>query len=578
MTWSIKIDSDDDGDFSDEDELPADLGSIDESLNGDETCKFTLPNDPEYQALLAADHLVEIQYDATTIWVGVCTGGTFSQDSIDVICYNKVWEEAARTLFGDPDTAQGDYSAGATDTTMMADVVLEDPHSEWQVGSTSAKSRGVYFDKATVIDTIWYIGQFTNQDYWTGDEHSRGTNINTINFGSRGDPGSPRDIETISISNHTVDRSLQRTYGIGISYESDGTRIIGEYGSGGYEIAYREGVRSLTDTALVDIVTKRVTSQNTDTTGTTVTVVIDDGFDLYPGDYVTMDFDELKLPSATYRVIKTHKMTATVDLEVDRAYSTISEMFRDLQRLADMGIYPVEGGGVAGHANMDWTTDLLFEWGPDSHDDVVWHTGSVNFNDASSLTIKDHDDVTATYIDEGIGLVTGVWYLYWEWGVDSLRATQTKTDAVSDESAIICKITVYSDASVRCKIEPVYSTSISPNTKLFDYTSGGIIVRDVLGDLKGVLDWTQYTENSVSTDTLLLETFGAVQIALLASAYGFHIHGTGTEYEGEMDMVGGVVVDFAQDEDDATAAHLVIPVRDTHPTDKYRNGLIWMIA
>ena len=394
------MDLDGDGYLNDEVELPAELVSIDETLNGNEEVRFTLPNVPEYADVIKLeDRDVIIYYDSTAVWFGRMTGGDFTDDSITVICRNKVWEEMQRILFGDPlvtdpylGTPEGDFSAGAADWEIMYGIIQKDEHyPEWAHGFTEFNTQPqttikVIFDKASCYDAIWYISQCINLDFWTGNLNARGTNWNRINFGVRnsapgawlnpihipkrifdnGDPSLSVTAGSVSISNNTIDRSLKRTYAAVISYDNAGIRLIGEAGSGYHQIAYREGAGSGVDLAgLNNMAAKGISTLSGDSIGTSVNVLPEDGFNVYPGDYIAFKNAQTELGfleyvvgdnTTVYRVIKTHKRYDSCEFEIVRSYSNVSEILKSLESLASMGIYPVGGAAAA----SDWVSNIKF--------------------------------------------------------------------------------------------------------------------------------------------------------------------------------------------------------------------------
>lgn len=372
--WSIRIDDDDDGSFADEADLAAEIVEINETLNGDEYAKFRLPNTTTNRTMVSADHDVRIQYNSVTIFYGRMTGCVYSHLWLEVLVHNKVWEKAHRTLFGDPDAdpVEGDYTDGATDTAILAAICTV---GSWTAGTTTGSTRYMRFDNATCFDAIWYLAQTVDKDIWTGGEDDRGATVSTINFGSRGtDKGT---ISVIGVSDHAVDRSLKRDKVYVIGSDELGTRIVGESGAGSSEIVFRERT-SIDSDSLDSIAARRATELNTETIGSRVTVTIAVGYNIYPGDTGTFDFSIINLPSGSYRVIRTVKKIATVDIELDRSFKTAAEMFKDLSSLENIGIYSGEWAAIP-KAGQPAGCDILFYAGLTAGGSLAtrffWHDG-----------------------------------------------------------------------------------------------------------------------------------------------------------------------------------------------------------
>ena len=158
MSWSIRIDDDDDSSFADESDLAGYLVYIRESLNGHEEAKVRLANTAANRTMVGADHRIQIKWDGTVIWTGVVTGAEYSQKWLDIICYNIVWEEAQRRLF------TGDYTTGDTDTNILTAIAAV--LTNGAAGATSGATEEVRFSYATCMNSIKYLGAATNQDWW----------------------------------------------------------------------------------------------------------------------------------------------------------------------------------------------------------------------------------------------------------------------------------------------------------------------------------------------------------------------------------------------------------------------------
>jgi hypothetical protein len=423
-TWSIRIDDDDDLSFADEPDLPAEVVSISEALNGDELAVIRLPNNATYTTMIESDHDVQVQFGGTTIFYGRLTGATYSQDYLDVVIHNVVWEKALRTLFGDPATSEGDYSSGATDTTILADICTK---GGWTAGTTSGVTRSMKFDKSLCFDAIWYLSQSTNKDFWTGDVNARGTNPRTINLGSRGTNRGA--ITTIGLSKNSVDRAKKRDTVTVIGYDNAGARMSVTDGAGNYQVAYRERKAS-SSTTLTDIAAMRKTKLNKDTSGSTVVVPISTGYNIYPGDTVTVDFSSIKFPSGSYRVIKTTKMMATVELELDRAFPTTGEALKSLSSLEDIGVYS-GGSEQIPLGEQKWASDILFYAGVagvNLHNSFEWHDGAagnpdVVFSDGTSKAIS---------AGNATGLAASTTYWYYIDLADSAPLTLKQATTLGD--------------------------------------------------------------------------------------------------------------------------------------------------
>jgi len=352
------------------------LLDIYEELDGHLEAGIKLANTAGNRTIVASDEEVRIQYSASTMMEGLLQGIDYSQDWLTCIvynaCFSKMQEKeitgtyegiAANTILGDICTAAG-VTAGSCPSTLIS----------------------VRFNKTECFEAAVYIADCCNNNYWP----SGGTATPTFNIGARG--SAKGTVTDFSVSNRGIDRAKKRDKVYVRGVDADGLEIIGVAGAG-------TRVRTFTEKKAADVATlnniaaKKLAELNTDTSQVTITATIADGYTVFPGDTVTLDKDELALPSGSYKVYDIRKNYTQVEFSVDRRKKTGDEELDDLARLEDLGIYPIgTGQGLPGGISAAELVLLMH-----------FNEGSGTLQIDSSPYMNDGTSVNATYVTGKFG-------------------------------------------------------------------------------------------------------------------------------------------------------------------------------
>jgi hypothetical protein len=477
--WDIRIDSNNSHTFAVGERVEAEPMFISEKLNGEEEARFRLPNTSANRALLVADHWCQIMFSNTIIFTGMIKGYVQTQQWLDVIVYNIVFEKAKRTLYGDPDAVpvEGDFSTGDwSDTVIMEDIVVT-VLSYLRGAGAAHTDIEVKFDYTTCYHAMRYIAQATGQDIWTGAVNNRGTTPTTVFLGTRGTDKSGAISITPAVTSTTSkkvnNRALTRDKVFVLGYDADGNRIVPvSAGAGSNEIAYRK--RGIYDaTALTALATEFRTNLNTESQGTKLTVPITEGYLIYPGDTIELTANaELGITLGDYRVLSTKKMNTTADITIDKTTVEQDDLFASLRSLEDIGIY---AGGTLDQLPLSaqkFNTNCTFS--ALDYRDAGWAEFTIEFDNGFNDTVLIG---TLAGINGGV-LGADTYYVYYTKNDNTLNIVNDAgyTSVLGGANVVLAKITVGAETDQFVAIE-AYGTAGSNIS--YDLLGGNAIKGDI---------------------------------------------------------------------------------------------------
>ena len=461
MVWVFKFDVDDDGTY--EVTLSgAVIVSTMEELNGYEDVRFTIPNTTTNRGYISVDVDFQILWDVTSIYEGVCTGGNYTPGLLMCFGYNKVFEAMQKK------THTGTYTAAGADVILAAicaSAGVTDSFIAAGFPGGIAPTLGVRFDEANCFDAAVYIARACIGDYYT----TLGTTFNIIK--TRGAAAVP--MTTISVSRRGIDRAKQRDLVVVIGVDAAGNRIEGSFGVGTDKIVFRE--KKASDVATLQALAEDYHNQlNKESSGASISVPVTDGYNIHPGDEVTIN-NALYALAGDYRVWKITKNIGLVSLEVDKSELNIDRVIDEMRDLEDLGIYVISITNIPPSV-QPWNSDLTFyPFNPpgagDEHNCARWgapwpNAGNVHFSDGTDQEVLAGDSKTIF----GSPLVDGsTYYFYFTIGDNTMNITTNYQTATDVGNGILAVVRV--------------SPDVIQNLSIQTYKSGGRnVIVDELGD------------------------------------------------------------------------------------------------
>jgi len=306
--------------------LAGTLDKIVEELNGHKEATFTLPNNATNRNIVASDRDIRISYDGTEIFRGVLSAVKYSQGLLECTAYDKcIATMQTRVIEG----------TQTWENTPANEILLNICNAAGVVpGSCPATQVSVRFDYTICLDAAIFLADVLNADWWTDLDDSGNPRFN---IGSRGtDKGT---ITVISISRRGIDRSKKIDRVIIRGVDKDGNPIYGEAGSGNNVAVFTE--KKASDKATLDsLAAKKLAELNKESSGVSLTVPITEGYNLFPGDTITVINEQLNL-SGSYRIWKITKKLGECEVEIDRPEAILEKFLEQTRRYEDLGIYPI---------------------------------------------------------------------------------------------------------------------------------------------------------------------------------------------------------------------------------------------
>ncbi|MBW2638192.1 MAG: hypothetical protein JRC86_11885, partial [Deltaproteobacteria bacterium] len=269
----------------------------------------------------------------------------------------------------------------------------------------------VRFDYTICLDAAKFLADALNTDWWTDYDESGNPRFN---IGARGsDKGT---LTYISISRRGIDRAKKRDKVIIRGVDNDGNVIYGVAGTGDNVAVFTEKKASDVDT-LNSLAAKKLAELNKESSGVSVRVKITDGYNLYPGDTVSVTNDTLNL-SGSYRIWKITKKLAECEVEIDKSEAILEKYIEETKRYEDLGIYPVSAsqldnppGPPSAPTGLTATAEpgaIRLQWNANTEADL---DGYIIYRDTVSPASTEYARISGTvFVDTNV--VEGTTYYY----------------------------------------------------------------------------------------------------------------------------------------------------------------------
>ncbi|RLE67006.1 MAG: hypothetical protein DRJ38_00100 [Thermoprotei archaeon] len=372
-----------------------------EELNGHKEAVFRLPNTSANRSLVVSDRRVRISFNGTVLFQGILSAVKYSQDYLQCKAYDECIVRMQSKVF------TGTYDSTPANTILQA--ICDE--AGVTAGSCPTTSVSVRFDYTICFDAATFLADVLNSDWWTDyDEYGNPR----FNIGARGsDKGT---LSYISISRRGIDRSKKRTKVIIRGVDKDGNTIYGVAGSGDSVAVFTE--KKASDVATLNsLAAKKLAELNKESSGVSVTVKITDGYDLYPGDTVTISNEHLNL-SGSYRIWKITKKLAVCAVEVDRAEAVLEKYIKETRQYEDLGIYPVASsqldnppGPPSAPTGLTATSEpgaIRLQWNANTEADL---DGYIIYRDTSSPASTEYVKTSSTvFVDTNVEVGTTYYY------------------------------------------------------------------------------------------------------------------------------------------------------------------------
>jgi len=313
------------------------LDKIPEELNGHMEAVLKIPNTSANRTICVSDTKIRITYGVENVFIGLLYAPEYSQRIITGFVYNECIETMKEK------TITKSYNAIAA-STILSDICTA---AGVVTGSCPTTQISVRFFETECFEAAKFVAECCRKDWWP--DYS-GTNPE-FNIGDRG--SSLGSITYVSISRNKIDRAKQRNHIVVRGTDNDGVLIKGEaYLSGGSIVEgpppepYDKKTKTFTEKKATDVVTLNkiaanyLTEWKKENAGAKVVVDISNGYLAYPGDTITLNKPLLNLVG-DFRIHKTTKKIAFVDLEIERPEETEEKLFMETRQYGDLGIYPI---------------------------------------------------------------------------------------------------------------------------------------------------------------------------------------------------------------------------------------------
>lgn len=311
-------------------DIEGSLEELNESLNDHEDLTLFIANNVLGQSMISSNQEVTVKYNGVTIFRGTITGGAYGPEYLKPIGYNLNYHK----MQNKPIT--GTYEDVAA-STIFADICAA---AGVVAGTCPSTTRSVRFANAYCINAAKFLAMSLNTDIYTNPTDGK------LYIGNRGVSGSVI-IPIDKVSKHNVDRAYQKKHVIGEGIREDGeTFTVDVYSDdwtpGTDNIHILRSRQAMNEETLIDLCYNELEKLEKESAGTVVRVTIDDGYDLYPGDTITINDAEVQLVwnlNGDYRIWKTTKTPGHVDLTIDRPENLLDKYLVDLTTLEEQGIF-----------------------------------------------------------------------------------------------------------------------------------------------------------------------------------------------------------------------------------------------
>jgi len=501
MTWEIYID----GEIH-----SGSIVKIVEELNNHSEAIIRLPRSPENIELVQSDRDVDIYFDDKKILSGKLMAAKFKYDYIECTIYPEAEDKLKNSII------TGTYEDASPETVAQA---ICDAAGLTLGSAPSTPTVSVRFDHAVCWDALRHLCDVIDKDFWFDGS--------TVYIGDRGT--SVGEIVPQGLSRRAVDRSKVKNKVIIRGVDKDGNTIYGvaQTGAGDRVIVFTEK-RTMTQENLNQLAQTKLKELSKEATGVAFDVSPDVGVSLNVGDTVYINAEELNLVG-NFRIYRLTRKAEKTIVEIDRPELVLESVFEDMQRLEDLGIYPVSAeqldnppGPPAAPTGLTATPQIgaiLLKWNANTEADLDHYE---IYRDTSSPASTKIAEVHATsYLDEDVEY--GVTYYYRIKAVDrvgnksdfsaevSASPRQVETPDLEDQSITTDKIVpeavttpiLAPDAVTTEKIQDQAVTEL----KLADLAVSTLKIQDL------AITETKIADDSISTPKLQANAVTAAKIA-----------------------------------------------------------------
>lgn len=185
----------------------------------------------------------------------------------------------------------------------------------------------------------------------------------------------------------------------------------------------------------------------TDTRNLQVPLSISDGYDLFDGDFVLAENDDLVLADV-YRIYMKETTISSVVLSLDVLAPDSARKILALNQLEELGIYPGPAADLP-KGSQQWNTNVVFT--AVDNDTVSWDDGASG-NPVIKFADGDQDTITAGNSGD---LAAGEHFIYYTWNDATLNICTRANyqSAVTPDSVVLAKVTVSTDPDQEIGIE-----------------------------------------------------------------------------------------------------------------------------
>ena len=300
------------------------LKQIVQELNGHEEAVFTIPNTSDNRTFVNTDKRVRILWSTTEVYQGLMQAARLKQTEIECTVYNECYEKMKSKIHSD------EYRNTA------ADIILGNICSDAGVVAGQCPTTPidyVRFEKAVCFDAATFLAECLGKDYWS-DYNENGNP--RFHIGDRVNSEPYPSLTPLEIPSRGIDRAKKRDRVIIRGIGADGNRIYGEAGTGTNVAVFTEDTPSDQET-LNNLAAAKLAELNKESSGVQLTVVITEAYNLFPGDYVTLNIPEIGLVG-NFRIWKITKKVDSAVVEVESPESSLDRTLEDFSRFEQLGI------------------------------------------------------------------------------------------------------------------------------------------------------------------------------------------------------------------------------------------------
>lgn len=463
MSWRIEVD----GKY----QYDAVMDHTSEQLNDHEEAIFYLPNTDLNRDTVSANVDVSIYYMGNLIYFGTLLGIDYEKTQITCQVYNKAYDLLNKKDIDKPT----EYLEGVAANVIFADVVAACGGISAGVCPTDTIS--IKFFKTICYDAVSFLSDSTNKDFWT----TLGTT--TVNIGTRGsDKGR---INVTNIGKRGINRYKKRDKVQIRGVDINGVAIVGSAGTG-IDVANFTEKKASDVPTLNNIAAKKLTELNKDSSGVNITCNLNETFDVFPGDTVTIIDAEYNL-NGSYRVWKiSKKVDGTTELEVDKQEQLLQRFLEKQQNLEDIGIYTPTTNEIldnpagppatpSGLTATDGTFSVKLGWSANTEADLqrYYIYRNTTFASGASSIISEID---STFYED-FPPASETYYYYWIRAVDRVgnvspyyplgapgisgKSQLVKTINISNATITELKIAASSISHNRLQVNSIYGSVLS---------------------------------------------------------------------------------------------------------------------